>query len=161
MDALDSFDSLIIHVAIPIIMLLLGWIMKQNRDSRLDVKEALDVLSGAVNDAQRQLQEYRETWMDRREATLDLMLAQCSQRQTACSALQEAKIKQLDDKTTAACKKIEHTQRQFSKQWEKQHKINEAHNIHNSEAKVRWKRIDNHIKDMKAHTKDKGVHKTN
>lgn len=158
---METLDDLIIHVAIPVIMLLLGWIMKQNRDSRIDMRIAIDKLSTATEEGQQALQQYRETWMDRREATLDLMLAQCSQRQTACATIQETKMKQLDDKTTAACKKIEHTQHQFALQWEKQHKINEAFNIHNNEAKVRWRRIDAHINDMKAHLKDKAVHNTN
>jgi hypothetical protein len=154
-------DDVILHVAIPIIMLLLGWIMKQNRDSRIDMRQALEVLSLAVSDAKEGLQEYRESWMDRRESTLDLMLTQCEQRRSACCNLWQTKIKQLDDKTDAACMKIVDAQKKFARKWEKQEKVNHTTSVYQTEASIKWKRIDEHMKRLNEHLMDKRLHNTN
>jgi hypothetical protein len=158
-------DDLILHVAIPIIMLLLGWIMKQNRDSRIDMKQALEALSLAVSDARTGLQEYRESWMDRREGTLDLMLGQCQQRQEHCQGVTSEKIKQLDKRTIAACDKIAATQEKFQKRFEGQQKINQEALAEttktNTEARLKWKRMEEHMTKVERHISDLKIHKIN
>ena len=158
---MNQMDDLILHVAIPIIMLLLGWIMKQNRDSRIDMSKALEALSTAVGDAKESLQEYRESWMDRREGTLDLMLNQCQQRQEHCQGVTSEKIKQLDKRTIAACDKIAATQKKFAEQWEKQFTINEHIGKHDTEARLKWKRMDEHMTKVERHISDMKIHKMN
>lgn len=112
------------HVGFPLILFMLGWLIKQNRDARAQMGKAIDTLTEAVNSVQHELQQYRETWIDRREALIDIITTHCESAQGACRALVKIQLSSLSAGQENVCKKIDDLQKKRNNKWEQQEKLN-------------------------------------
>lgn len=118
------------HIGFPLVLFLLGWLIKQNKDARAQMGKAIETLTIAVNSVQHELQTYRETWIDRREALIDIITAHCNDAQGACRALVELQLDGLTKGQENVCAKIDDMQKKRNSKWEKQEKLNSKLLIH-------------------------------
>jgi len=129
------------HIGFPLVLFLLGWLIKQNKDARAQMGKAIETLTIAVNSVQLELQHYRETWIDRREALIDIITAHCQDAQGACRALVEVNLGNLKEGQKNVCEKIDEQKAQRNKKWQQQEALNN--------------KIRSHLNDRKLHNNSK------
>lgn len=113
-----------LHIALPIIMFLLAWLLKQNRDAKIQMNKAIDTLTTAVESVKAELQNYRETWIDRREALIGIITSHCTDSQGACRTLVEVQLAGIKQSQEKICQKLDDLKRRRKTRWEKQEDLN-------------------------------------
>lgn len=128
------------HVGLPLILLMLGWLVKQNKDARTQMSKSIDTLTEAVQAVHTELQHYRETWIDRRENLLEIINSQFTVAQTACREMTDIQLAGLKEGQTLVCTKIDDLKKERVLKWGGQEKLNT--------------KLLTHMADSKLHNKD-------
>lgn len=134
--SLEALPNLLLHLAIPLILFLLGWLLKQNRDAKITMGLAITTLTDAVNSVQKELQHYRETWIDRREHLLEIINTQFTQAQANCREVTDLQLAGLKEGQLLVCTKIDDLKKDRVVKWEGQDKLNTKLLTHMADSKL-------------------------
>jgi hypothetical protein len=130
-----EWSDFVIHIAVPLVLFLLAWLIKQGRDARLQMSagineskesmnEAVGTLTAAVDAVKTELQQYRETWIERRESLIDIITKHCNENMGACRALVDLQLGSLKEGQEHVCNKIDELKKSENTKWEKQEEFN-------------------------------------
>ena len=132
----NMYLTFLYHIGIPIMLFLLGWIMKQNRDAKVRMEEAIKMLTDAVTSVEQELQTYREGWIDRREVLLGIVAQHCSDAQTACRGNFNLRLDGLKEGQENVCVKIDELKLARNQKWEQQESLNRTVLAHVNDTKL-------------------------
>ena len=116
--------NIILGVSVPVILVLVGIIYKQNKEGRTSLHTTVNALTEAVTAIKDELQTYREGWIDRREAFMEIILNHCAQTRGSCREVIDLRMDKLHEENVLTCKKIDELKVDRNERWNKQEKLN-------------------------------------
>lgn len=131
-----GWGEFVTHIGIPAVTFLLAWLVRQNSQAKAAMIKNVETLTTAVESVRSELQQYRETWIDRRESLIEIITAHCQDAQGACRALVEIQLGSLKEGQQNVCNKIDELKTQRNKKWEQQEKLNNKIRTHLSDRKL-------------------------
>lgn len=135
-EALMSWKDLGIFVGVPLLLVILGWVLKQVRDTKVDTFGAVKELSAKVSGVRQEVQQYREGWLDRREALINIIAKHCGDSQSSCMRLWQVQIDSLKKGQVDVCNKIDALNVTRNNKWTKQDRLNQRFLEHILDKKV-------------------------
>jgi len=131
-----TYADIVIHLGLPLVLFMLGWLVKQNRDARIAMVENIGKLTKSIRSVEKELANYQTTWMHRKESLLDTFTKQCETTQGACRALVEIQLTSLKDAHINILQKLDSHKSFCHGCWNKQDDFNKKLLAHIADTKL-------------------------
>ena len=128
--------NVLLGVSMPVILVLVGIIYKQNKESRTSLTETVNKLTEAIDAIKKELQTYREGWIDRREVLLGIVAQHCADAQSACRGNFNLRLDGLKEGQENVCVKIDELKLARNQKWEQQENLNRNMLAHVNDTKL-------------------------